>query len=238
MINPLAGSPKTTRWIIFLTTVTLVAVAGPGEKGRPKVIPAFKEWEGSKIFYRKPDALPPTTTHLEFFDLNGNKSPLESLWKERPVLLVHTSLTCPVSRDNCPHLDRIAEQFAGEIDVVLLYTREAHPVGSPSPYSEGGSQEWLTDRNLAEDILADEPQSISERIQRAKEYQTKMELKSRLVVDTMNNAIWKFFGGGPNTAVLITPQWEIRTRQGWFQALLHGGRYSKHKGEQAAFESP
>lgn len=201
--------------------------AGPGEKGRPKILPKFEHWAGNP----KPDARGnvPEIDHLaqlgelHAYDLEGKKVLLKSLWAEKPVLLVHSSVTCPISRDNCPHVDRILDCFGKQLEVVVIYTTEAHPQGAPSPYSEGGNAEWLTDRNVVEDILVDEPATIEARILRAKEYRHKMSIVSRMIVDSMDNQVWKFFGGGPNTGVLISRAGQIVSRQPWLKPSLMAG---------------
>ncbi len=140
------------------------------------------------------------------------------------MLIVHSSLTCPVSRDNCPHVDQIKKDYGDKIEVVVLYTTEAHPIGSPSPCSEGGNREWITERNLIEKVLVDEPKTIEDRLQRAREYQEKQDIKSRLIVDNMNNEIWKVFGGGPNTGVLIGRDGKVSERQGWLRPSKMAGK--------------
>ncbi len=201
-------------------------MAGPGEVGRPKIIPRFESWGLDQ------DNLYPTDLavygDLIVHELDGSQTKLKDLWSEKPVLLVHSSLTCPVSRDNCPHVDRIRTDYGDKIQVVVLYTTEAHPVGSPSPYSEGGKMEWITDRNLMEKILVDEPDTISSRIERAREYRKKFGIESRLVVDGLTNKVWQLFGGGPNTGIFISEKGEIIARQGWLKPSLMEGRIRSH----------
>ena len=132
-------------------------------------------------------------------------------------------MTCPVSRDNCKHVDRIRREFADEVDVIVLYTREAHPVGSASPYSEGGNREWITDRNINDRILFDEPVTLKERLQRAAEYKEMQKIESRVVVDSMDNAVWKAFGGGPNSGMLFSIEGEVCFRQGWLKPSVMAG---------------
>ncbi|QDT44054.1 Phosphocholine transferase AnkX [Gimesia alba] len=163
-----------------------------GEIGRPSEIPTFELKhiplieEGSKH-----------TLHT----LNGEPVLLSETWKDKPVLLVMSSLTCPVSRDNCPAVDRIQKKYGDKINVVIIYTTEAHPLGSPSPYSD---REWLTRRNVHDEILVNEPTTLKARIVRAKTYQEKMGIQSTILVDNMQNSTWKLFGGGPNTALFVS----------------------------------
>ena len=206
------------RYVACLVSVFIgssTGVAGPGEKGRPKTIPQFEDWEGERNYGQ---TVSEDVAGFTVYTLEKEPIPLASLWSEKPLLLVHSSITCPISRDNCPHIDRIQGKYGGELEVIVLYTTEAHPVGSPSPYSETGKEEWITDRNLAENVLFDEPLTIEERIQRAREYRDAYGIESTVVVDSMSNEAWEYFGGGPNTGMLITTEGKLRFRQGWMRA--------------------
>jgi len=90
----------------------------PGEAGRPKIVPKFEKWAGKEIERGSAEGIAANLV----YDPDGKSFPLRDIWSEKPVLLVHSSLTCPVSRDNYPHLDRLAEEFLGEVNVVILYT--------------------------------------------------------------------------------------------------------------------
>lgn len=201
----------------------------PGEKGRPKITPRFENW-GDETLLRRTGLFGQLQhkDNLPLFQLDGSPLKLSSLWADKPVLLVHSSLTCPISRDNCPHVDRIKADFGNQIEVVVLYTTEAHPVGSPSPYSEGGKLEWLTDRNIVDKILVNEPQTLKTRLTRAHEYRDRQKIKSRLVVDNMSNEVWKFFGGGPNTGIFIDQKGHVVARQGWLKPSLMAGQIRRH----------
>ena len=217
------------RLLLLLFVLVAPLLAGPGEKGRPKIIPTFETWPN------QPEDDPfgdlgtaASLGDLIFHDLDGSAQELKTLWDKKPVLIVHSSMTCPVSRDNCPHVDRIKTDYGDQIEVVVLYTTEAHPVGSPSPYSEGGDQEWLTDRNLIEKVIVDEPIAIKERLQRAREYRSKQDIKSRLIVDNMDNKIWKAFGGGPNSGIFIERNGAVLERQGWLRPSKMTGAIRFH----------
>lgn len=119
---------KIVHHLLFLSCLPLAPLnAGPGEKGRPKVTPRFETWAGDSA--RR--ALSGTSIEekveaLRVHDLNGTQFALTDLWKDKPLFLIHSSLTCPISRDNCPHLDRIKEHYSDKSEVVVLYTTEAH----------------------------------------------------------------------------------------------------------------
>ncbi|MFT4546117.1 MAG: ankyrin repeat protein [Verrucomicrobiales bacterium] len=213
--------------------LAVVSSAGPGEVGRPKEISLFRAWGGEPTssefidsFFQEDDNSPmrkkPLPPHFELtaFDLNGGQIQLKSLWAERPLLLVHSSLTCP-------HIDRIHEQFANKLEVVVIYTTEAHPVGSPSPYSEGGDKEWITDRNIAEDILVDDPTTLEAWLTRARNYRARQQIKAHMIADSMENGAWKYFGAEPNTGMLIDRDGKVVARHGWIQPTVMAGEIRK-----------
>jgi hypothetical protein len=95
---------------------------------------------------------------LTVYTHGGEPRHLSEPWANQPVLLITTSLTCPVARQRTPAAEKIASQFRDRLSVVMLYTIEAHPSGDPSPYADG--QEWLTSQNEQEGILRRQPRTL------------------------------------------------------------------------------
>jgi hypothetical protein len=165
--------------------------AAVGDAGKPDSIPTFEK-TGVQPRERIED--------LRFRTLAGKPYQLSEAWKDRPALLVLSSISCPVSRDNCAAVDRLAKTYAGKINVVVIYTIEAHPVGSASPYSD---KEWLTPRNIRDQVLVKQPATIEDRIAIAKQYKALQRIESTLVVDAMDDAAWRHLGPAPNTGILV-----------------------------------
>lgn len=154
------------------------------------------------------------------YALDGTPQRLAGLWKDRPVLLVTASLTCPVARQQSPAVQRIADRIDADVAVAMLYTIEAHPSGDPSPYAEG--REWLTPQNRREGLLCRQPRTLEERLERAQEFQDRLGISVPIFVDGMENQAWQALGGGPNLAVLIRPSGVVQAKRGWFdqEAML------------------
>lgn len=123
--------------VVLCSLAAKSLIASPAEEGRPDVIPTFDE-TGVQVGDR--------VESLTLHSLDGLPFKLHTAWDERPALLVLSSISCPVSRDNCAAVDRLARRYAGKINVVVIYTIEAHPVGAPAPYSD---RQWLTGRSSA-----------------------------------------------------------------------------------------
>lgn len=213
--------------LCFFTMALLIqaGLAESLEKGRPDKIPQFLKWgrPANNQNRRHPRNLA-NEGQLTLHQLDGEKTNLSALWNEKPTLFVLGSLSCPAARDNDAYLNRIASTFGERINVILLYTREAHPIDQPSPYSEDGDEVWLTERNRFEKILVDEPSTIEARIKRAKDYQKKVGCTSRILVDGLGNEVWQVLGAGPNTATLVTADGVVRDYQGWFDPPKMAGR--------------
>ena len=153
---------------------------------------------------------------LKVFDLEGEEAPIASAWKDKPVLIVTASLTCPVAREKCPQLKPVIESFSEQLHVVVLYTIEAHPTGEDSPYRPGRGP-WVGPANEREKILHPQPKSIEDRIALAQDMRDRLTLGESVtwLVDTMDNEAWKKLGGGPNMGLLIDTQGKVVAKHGW-----------------------
>ena len=130
----------------------------------------------------------------------------------RSTLLVTGSYTCPIFRTNIPGLRAIHRDFGDQVDMFYLYTTEAHPVGSNSPYRDS---EWVTRPNKTDGVLLDQPTTFEQRLARAQEAQSKLDLPLKVLVDGIENSGWKAYGKAPSAAYLISPEGLILIRQPW-----------------------
>ena len=150
----------------------------------------------------------------EVFLPAGDALTLASLWAEQPALIVTGSLTCPPSRRMNPLTSRIAEQFAGRLNVAVLYVLDAHPSGDHCPYT---GTDWVTISNKDEKILIRQPRDQAERNSRALEYQERLTLTQMLLVDNMDNTAWAALGKSPNAAILVKTDGTCLACQHWFE---------------------
>src|SRR5687767_14148748 len=90
--------------------------------------------KGGHGFERQGVQIGQVVDDLIIYTLEGKEFQLGDLWKERPALIVSASLTCPIARNRCGDLRPIIEAHGKQLNVVVLYTIEAHPKGSESPY--------------------------------------------------------------------------------------------------------
>ena len=86
---------------------------------------------------------------------------------------------------------------------LVIYTREAHPVGSPG---EG-------------DPLA-QPVTYRERVKLASRMIAEEGITVPVLVDEMDNPVWCTYGPAPDIAYLIGTDGRIIEKQGWYQPQL------------------
>ena len=123
--------------------------------------------------------------------------------KGRPILLVTGSYTCPIFRANIPGLRALHRDFGEQVDMFYLYTTEAHPVGSNSPYRD---YEWVTRPNKTDGVLLDQPTTFKQRLARAQEAQSNLYLPLKVLIDGIKNPGWKAYGQAPSAAYLTSPE--------------------------------
>lgn len=145
-------------------------------------------------------------------DTLGRELELETLWAEKPLVLVTGSWSCPVYRRQAPELQRLFERYGPRAKFAVLYTVEAHPSGSASPYT---GEEWLTDENRREGILLQQPETFEERAELASRSRAALKLGMPFLVDGIENEAWEAYGNAPNACYVINSEGEVLARQDW-----------------------
>lgn len=160
---------------------------------------------------------------LEVVTLEGKPTRLATLWREKPTLLVTASLTCGRARERQPWVTEVAKKYADRINVAVLYTLEAHPVGDPSPYAEYSPElenpEHPGERpggNVHEDgFPRRQPTDLEGRETLAREFVELFDFAGPVVIDTMGNQGWEALGAGPNMGFLIGRDGKVAVKHGW-----------------------
>ena len=145
----------------------------------------------------------------------GGTVQASELWALKPLLVTTGSYTCPQFRYVTTARRELVQEFQSELNSVVVYTTEAHPVGTPSPYFD---REMVTEENEKEGILLPQPQTYEERLAGARRCRETLKMRSFVAVDQMDNAVWKAYGSSPNCAYLIDTHGKIVFRQGLFDA--------------------
>ena len=154
-------------------------------------------------------------SETEIFTLDGKKVSFLGLWKEKPLLLITASLSCPFSRNSLKLGNKFSEKVSDQVSIAIVYVIDAHPKGNDSPYS---GDEWIPRENFRDNILIPQPKTQSERAGRAEQLQVLLGLTTTLLVDNMNNLNWQALGRYPNAAVLIDTTGKVIYKQKRFKA--------------------
>ena len=96
---------------------------------------------------------------LILHDVEGKHQQLSRCWEKQPALLVTMSLSCGRTRRHARDLRRLSRRFKRDINTVMIYVVEAHPIDMPSPYTDGI---WLTPLNEIAGIHCTQPRTLEE----------------------------------------------------------------------------
>lgn len=151
---------------------------------------------------------------LILHDIGGSEQPLSRCWEKQPALLVTMSLSCGQSRRHARALRRLSRRFEQDVNTVIIYVIEAHPINAPSPYAD---RIWVTAKNEMAGIRCAQPRTLDERIELALQLRRRFRLSTGMLIDALDNRGWHAFGRAPNVAILAHPGGRIAMKQGWFE---------------------
>lgn len=149
---------------------------------------------------------------VEVVDLEGNRLDLRDLVGERPLVIQLGSASCPVFRYRRFGMRRLVQELGDRVTFVVLYTREAHPVGSPSPYTGEVWDPWI---NRIAGARWTDTETTGERRDQAESAERRLSLAPRVLVDPDGDPAWTDFGRAPSAAFVVAPDGRIVARQVW-----------------------
>lgn len=144
--------------------------------------------------------------------LDGEPVELAELIGEKPIVLRFGSHSCPVYRYRRFSMSGLIEDYEDRVHFLTIYTVEAHPVGSKSPYAEGEWDLWM---NKVLGVRVREPATVEERAELARTSHEKLKLTEPMVVDSMDNAVWEAYGAAASPAFVIDQEGYVALRQVW-----------------------
>lgn len=155
-----------------------------------------------------------TAYDFTLYNLSGDSLNLETaLSNGRPVLLIAGSYTCPVYRDMVPVINDVVNTYAGQLDVYIIYTIEAHPDIDTSVYF--GYVHTGTP-NIQAGILYRQPTTYGERKVIVDDMLDSMTTLAPVFIDGPCNNWWSTYGPAPNNSYLIDTNGIIFSKHGWF----------------------
>lgn len=139
------------------------------------------------------------------------------LKKEKPVLLVSGSYTCPHFRRFSSDIDDIVDYYKDKLSVYLVYTLEAHPDIQRAPYATDADIEINVQRiNHLQKIYYDQPKTYGERKATAQNMDRALDIDANILLDNPENDWWQHFGPAPNIAYLVDTNGVIIAKNSWF----------------------
>ncbi len=188
--------------LLFPLTVSLLALGcfphGPGNR-----LAHFAE-QAPSVGDPAPD--------FRLVDLEGNTVELSDLIGDKPIVLRLGSHSCPVYRYRRFDLEPLIEDYRDRVHFLTVYTLEAHPVGSESPYTE---DEWVSLPNRLTGVYVKQPETAEERMKTARDSHRKLDLPEPMVVDDMDDSVWRAYGSASSPAFVIDRQGRVALRQVW-----------------------
>ncbi len=156
----------------------------------------------------------------------GKGTPVRAseLWAKKPLVMITGSYSCPWFRQNTPVRRALIRDFGDRVNFVVVYTLEAHPSDAASPYSE---MPFAPEENREEGIAVPQAKTYAERATQAESCAGTLEVSPHLVVDGMDNTVWKAFGESPNCAYLIGRDGKVVAQQGLSNPVAMRGELEK-----------
>ena len=163
-------------------------------------------------FYQEAPQVGTQAPVFNLVNLKGEQVSLKTLIGEKPVVLQFGSHSCPVYRYRRREMKKVYQEFQTVAQFVIVYTLEAHPVGTKSPYSD---EEWVTWINRLTNVLIPQPTTEEARQTLAGQSREDLDVHQLILVDTMENAVWRQYGSAPSPAFVIDQNGVVVLRQVW-----------------------
>jgi hypothetical protein len=113
--------------------------------------------------------------------------------------------------------DKLYSKYKDFAQFLIIYTIDAHPTGSISPYS---SKEWTAAfSNDKAGLPVYQPQSYEKRVALAEKMIEESGIRVPVLVDEFDNPVWFTYGPAPNIAYLIDRDGTVILRQPWYDAV-------------------
>ena len=107
-------------------------------------------------------------------------------------------------------------KYGDKVQFIIIYTIEAHPIGSASPYR---GEEWTGPASTDKEGCAlTQPTTYEERVAQATQMVQELGITVPILVDEMDNPVWCTYGPAPNIAYLIGTDGKVVKKQGWYQS--------------------
>lgn len=139
----------------------------------------------------------------------------DELTKRKHTVLINASHTCDFSRANLPSIKSIIKRYATKANIVMIYTIDAHPNDTLSPYAEN-NRPWVPPNNKRDNISTPQPKTYGERVSLSRQWKNANNIPVRVLVDGPDNQFWHAFGQAPNMCYIVNDGGKVEYRQTWY----------------------
>lgn len=143
---------------------------------------------------------------------NGDNVELNSLFGDKPIVLQLGSYTCPVFRYRRWEMAELYQRYKDRVHFLLVYTIEAHPKGTKSPYFDKEHRTWW---NVVAGVDVVQAANFEERRNQASTTVKTLNIPYPVVVDGMENKTWQSYGRAPSAAFVINREGKVVLKQPW-----------------------
>jgi len=174
----------------------------------------FPHKAGSRLghFYDESPAKGELAPNFSLENLDGEIVQLKDLVGSKPIVLQLGSHSCPVYRYRRFSMSKLYREYADKAHFLLVYTLEAHPKGAINPYVD---REWVSSFNYLTNTIVPFHDDAEMRMQAAQASHSKLSISYPMVVDNMNDEIWKKYGRAPSAGFVIDQTGRIALRLPW-----------------------
>lgn len=129
-----------------------------------------------------------------------------SNYRNRPLVLIFGSYSSPTFREKAAMLNDLAKDYRGRAEIVIVYTAEAHPVGTPE-----------VERNRDDKVRVEPHKTAKDRESAARDAKAALKLEPVFLVDSITDDTAKAYGLAPNGVAILARDGTIYATQRWLE---------------------
>jgi len=157
----------------------------------------YKHFTTSLLFrdlrFRKKAAAPGDPfPEFELLTTDGSKLANENVFRDKPVIFIFGSMTCPMTSSATPSVQKLYDEFGDRVEFIMLYVREAHP------------GEYFT-----------QSETIEEKLDYARALKVFYDIEWTVVADNIDGDLHRALDPKPNSAFLADKNGTIIFRSLW-----------------------
>ncbi|HLP10763.1 MAG TPA: hypothetical protein VK177_02465 [Flavobacteriales bacterium] len=164
-----------------------------------------------------------------FYDTTGKVIRTADLFKDKPVIFITGSYSCPAFRNNATRIRREMRKKAETHDIYFVYLHEAHPVKG-SPYGPIMDNYFL---NVQENVYIERQTYLYERMDYARRLKHDYNIISPILIDNEHNDFFLQVFSGPNGYMEFTADRVLKHQRAWYYNKIQKRKTKRRLRQQA-----